>query len=86
VRSAPKRRRKSANFDANGRKIPSQHSPLYEAGRVAGPPGTRRPRWFDSVTAAWNRYEKRDAMRRWRDNEIVARPLVVPASAPAKAA
>jgi hypothetical protein len=56
-------KRKSSHFDEHGRKIPSQHSPLWQGRRVAGPRGNE-PRWRDSVLLAWHRIDARDGRRR----------------------
>jgi hypothetical protein len=57
------RRRKSGHFDADGRKIPSQHSPIREGGRVAGPRGGS-PRWAASLARSWRAVDEADAAAR----------------------
>ena len=55
--------KKADHFDDEGRKLRSQHSIFGPVRRVAGPPGNT-PRWAESVARSWNRYERKDAMRR----------------------
>lgn len=77
-------RRTDAFDPVTGRKIPSQHSPIREGSRIAGPPGAA-PRWQASLVRSWNHYERKDRMRRTRALQAFADdhgPFELPASMP----